>query len=89
MEQQAEPEIQCEKKHLQSESERNGTAQFQREHGLPAWILHCLEREGFTRWEKATCTFNMDNFSSTGYYPLTISIAGVGEVTRENAVRVK
>ncbi|OGI26198.1 MAG: hypothetical protein A3J76_01250 [Candidatus Moranbacteria bacterium RBG_13_45_13] len=39
--------------------------------------------------KKATCTFNMSDFNSTGYYPLTISIDGVGEVTRENAVRVK
>ncbi|MDI6777994.1 MAG: hypothetical protein QMD77_02280 [Patescibacteria group bacterium] len=39
--------------------------------------------------KKATCTFSMSDFSSTGYYPLTISIAGVGEVTRENAVRIK
>jgi hypothetical protein len=39
--------------------------------------------------KKATCTFSMSDFSTVGYYPLTISIAGVGEVTRENAVRVK
>jgi hypothetical protein len=31
----------------------------------------------------------MENFSSTGYYPLAISIVGVGEATRENAVRVR
>lgn len=39
--------------------------------------------------KRATCTFSMSDFSATGYYPLTISIAGVGEVTRENAVRVR
>lgn len=36
-----------------------------------------------------TCTFNMGDFSSTGFYPLTISIAGVGETTRVNAVRIR
>lgn len=39
--------------------------------------------------KKASCTFSMRDFSATGYYPLTISIVGVGEVTRENAVRIK
>lgn len=35
------------------------------------------------------CTFNMDDFSQTGYYPLSISIAGVGEISKQNAVRIK
>jgi hypothetical protein len=39
--------------------------------------------------KSATCTFDMSNFTSTGYYPLTISIAGAGEATRENAVRIR
>lgn len=39
--------------------------------------------------KKATCTFNMSDFSEAGYYPLTISITGAGEVSRENAVRVR
>ena len=39
--------------------------------------------------KKATCTFNMSDFSQTGYYPLTISIDGVGDAARENAVRIR
>jgi len=39
--------------------------------------------------KKATCTFNMSDFSQTGYYPLTLSIDGSGSATRENAVRIR
>jgi len=35
------------------------------------------------------CTFDMSEFSVTGYYPLTVTIDGVGEVTRTNAVRIR
>ena len=34
------------------------------------------------------CTFNMDDFSQTGYYPLSISIYGLVEVSKQNAVRI-
>ena len=35
------------------------------------------------------CTFGMSEFSVTGYYPLAVTITGVGEVTRVNAVRIR
>jgi hypothetical protein len=35
------------------------------------------------------CTFQMSEFSVTGYYPLTVTVDGVGEVTRTNAVRIR
>lgn len=55
-------------------------------------------RLGFTEATKVSvskkgksvvCVFRMSDFSQTGYYPLTISIAGSGEVTRDNAIRIK
>ena len=39
--------------------------------------------------KKITCTFSMSDFSETGYYPLTVSIDGAGQVTRDNAIRVR
>lgn len=39
--------------------------------------------------KRVKCTFSMSEFSTLGYYPLTISIIGQGEVTRINAVRMK
>ena len=39
--------------------------------------------------KSVVCTFPMSEFSQTGYYPLTISIAGKGEVSRQNAIRIK
>jgi len=39
--------------------------------------------------KRVTCTFRMSDFSSLGVYPLTVSITGKGEVTRENAVRIR
>jgi hypothetical protein len=39
--------------------------------------------------KNAVCTFRMTNFSTLGYYPLSIGIVGQGEVTRANAVRVR
>lgn len=35
------------------------------------------------------CTFRMSDFSVTGYYPLTVTIPGAGEVTRTNAVKIR
>ena len=35
------------------------------------------------------CTFRMSDFSVTGYYPLTVTIPGTGEVTKTNAVRIR
>lgn len=35
------------------------------------------------------CTFSMEDFSTTGYYPLTVSVPGRGEVTRANAIRIR
>ena len=39
--------------------------------------------------KRVKCTFSMSEFSVKGYYPLTISIIGTGEVTKTNAVRIK
>ncbi len=39
--------------------------------------------------KRVKCTFSMSEFSTLGYYPLTISIIGTGEVTKTNAVRIK
>lgn len=39
--------------------------------------------------KRLKCTFTMSEFSVKGYYPLAISIAGIGEVTKSNAVRIK
>jgi hypothetical protein len=38
---------------------------------------------------RVVCTFTMSEFSTKGYYPLTISIPGTGEVTKTNAVRIR
>ncbi|MBM3255964.1 MAG: hypothetical protein FJZ04_00635 [Candidatus Moranbacteria bacterium] len=55
-------------------------------------------RLGFTEATKVSvskkgksvvCVFPMSEFSQTGYYPLTISISGKGEVSRQNAIRIK
>lgn len=35
------------------------------------------------------CTFRMNDFSMMGYYPLTVTILGIGEVTKVNAVRIR
>jgi len=35
------------------------------------------------------CTFKMEDFPQTGYYPLSISIAGIGETSKQNAVRIR
>lgn len=35
------------------------------------------------------CTYDMDDFSVAGRYPMTVTIPGVGEVTRANAVRIR
>lgn len=35
------------------------------------------------------CTFQMSDFSVRGYYPLSISSNGNGEVTKTNAVRIR
>ncbi|MDD5490026.1 MAG: hypothetical protein PHP25_05115, partial [Candidatus Moranbacteria bacterium] len=39
--------------------------------------------------KRLKCTFSMSEFSTTGYYPLAVSIEGNGEVTKTNAVRIK
>jgi hypothetical protein len=39
--------------------------------------------------KRVVCTFTMSDFSTLGYYPITLSIAGTGEVTKTNAVRMK
>lgn len=39
--------------------------------------------------KRVICTFQMSDFSTLGYYPLTISIPGAGEVTKANAVRIR
>jgi hypothetical protein len=39
--------------------------------------------------KRVRCTFSMSEFSTLGYYPMTISIIGTGEVTKTNAVRIK
>lgn len=39
--------------------------------------------------KRVKCTFSMSDFSVLGYYPLVISIAGNGEVTKTNAVKIK
>ncbi len=39
--------------------------------------------------KRVKCTFTMSEFSTLGYYPLAISIAGQGEVTKTNAVRMR
>ena len=38
---------------------------------------------------KVTCRYGMDSFSDLGTFPLTITVAGNGEVTKTNAVRVR
>lgn len=39
--------------------------------------------------KSAICVFPMSYFSDMGVFPLTLSIAGKGEVTKANAVRIK
>jgi len=39
--------------------------------------------------KRVKCTFSMSEFSTLGYYPMTISIIGTEEVTKTNAVRMK
>lgn len=39
--------------------------------------------------KNAVCTFGMSDFSTLGYYPLTIAVEGQGEVTKTNAVRMR
>lgn len=39
--------------------------------------------------KSATCQFLMSDFSTKGYYPLSYSISGRGEVVRSNAVKIK
>jgi len=48
-----------------------------------------LKAKASRKGKNVTCTFNMNGFSQTGYYPLTISVPGSGEVSRENAIRIK
>jgi hypothetical protein len=39
--------------------------------------------------KRVTCTYGMASFSTLGTYPVTITVAGRGEVTKANAVRVR
>jgi len=39
--------------------------------------------------KRIICTFEMADFSTLGYYPLAVSVPGIGEVTRVNAVRMR
>lgn len=39
--------------------------------------------------KSVVCTFRMSDFSQKGYYPLTVSVPGGGEVTRANAIRIR
>ncbi|MDI6778551.1 MAG: hypothetical protein QMD77_05210 [Patescibacteria group bacterium] len=39
--------------------------------------------------KKITCQFDMSNFSATGWYPLTVTAPGVGEVRKTNGVKIK
>lgn len=44
---------------------------------------------GSANGKNVVCTFGMSSFSALGYYPLTITVAGTGEVTKNRAVRVR
>lgn len=39
--------------------------------------------------KKITCQFNMSDFSVKGWYPLTVTAPGVGEVRKTNGVKIK
>ena len=41
------------------------------------------------RGKKITCQFDMSNFSVKGWYPLTVTAAGVGEVRKNHGVKIK
>jgi hypothetical protein len=45
--------------------------------------------KGSRNGKNIVCTFGMSGFSTLGYYPLTITVAGTGEVQKANAVRVR